>query len=178
MACLARSALSCALACALWGCTGIPAGLEPVTGFECERYLGKWYEIARLDHSFERGLTRVSAEYAVRPEGGLTVINRGYDPAAKEWREAHGVAYFRGEETVGSLKVTFFWPFYGGYHIIALDKEHYRYALIVGPSRAYLWILCREPTLEPAALAALVDRAKSGGFETEKLIYVDQRDVP
>lgn len=166
------------MAFSLFGCTGIPAGLDPVTGFESARYLGKWYEIARLDHSFERGLERVSAEYAVRPEGGLTVVNRGYDPAADEWREARGVAYFRIDETVGSLKVTFFWPFYGGYHIIALDKEDYRYALVAGPSRAYLWILCRETTLDQATLSTLVAQAESAGFETEKLIYVNHEAAP
>ena len=98
----------------LAGCTRVPAGLRPVTGFDSQRYLGKWYEIARLDHSFERGLTNVTAEYAVRPDGSISVVNRGYSPRAGKWRQVRGVARFRGDKTVGSLSVCFFWPFWGG----------------------------------------------------------------
>jgi len=163
----------CAIALSTCGCTGIPSGLAPVTGFEVKRYLGTWYEIARLDHSFERGLVRVSAEYTARDDGGITVVNRGFDPAAKEWREARGVAYASGDPTVGSLEVSFFRPFYGGYHIIALDKEQYAYALVCGPSRSYLWILARTTTLAPPTLGALVDQAKRAGFATDELIYVE-----
>jgi len=108
--------------CAL-GCTGVPKGLVPVTGFEADRYLGKWYEVARLDHRFERGLTDVTATYAKQDDGAISVVNRGYSEEDGEWKEIFGTARFRGDPAVGSLKVTFFWPFYGGYHIIALDKE-------------------------------------------------------
>jgi apolipoprotein D and lipocalin family protein len=157
------------------GCTGIPAGVEPVRGFELERYLGRWYEIARLDHSFERGLTDVTATYTLRGDGGIDVVNRGFDAAKQEWREATGRAYFLGDAGVASLKVTFFWPFYGGYHVIALDQVHYRYALVAGPSRDYLWILAREKRLPETVMKDLLAVAQATGFDTKALIWVTHR---
>jgi len=156
------------------GCTGVPDGLEPVTGFELDRYLGTWYEIARLDHRFERGLSNVTANYALRDDGGVSVVNRGYDAEDAEWREAEGKAYFVGDETVGHLKVSFFGPFYGAYNIIELDKAGYQYAMIAGPNRSYLWILSRTPTMNAALLERLVDRAREFGFAIDELILVDQ----
>ena len=75
------------LVCLLTGCVGIPENIQPVDNFKLEKYLGKWYEIARLDHSFERGLNRVSAEYSLRPDGGIKVINRGYLAKDKKWKD-------------------------------------------------------------------------------------------
>jgi apolipoprotein D and lipocalin family protein len=157
----------------LAGCTSIPEGLQPVNGFEVDRYLGKWYEISRLDHSFERNLSNVTAEYSLREGGGIDVLNKGYDKRKGEWREIKGVGRFIGEKTVGSLKVSFFGPFWGGYHVIALDKETYRYSMVAGPSRSYLWILSRDKMLDPNIVAELVARAKQWGFDTDKLIFVD-----
>ena len=155
------------------GCgTGVPEGLAPVGGFELDRYLGTWYEIARLDHRFERGLTSVSAEYSMRDDGGVAVLNRGFDEGKKEWKEARGRAKFIGDPSVGSLKVSFFGPFWGGYHIIALDTDRYRWAMVAGPNRSYLWILSREPSLDSAVTADLVGKARQWGFETDELIYV------
>ncbi|MDH5534972.1 MAG: lipocalin family protein [Betaproteobacteria bacterium] len=159
----------------LAGCTGKPEGVDPVRGFEVERYLGRWHEIARLDHSFERGLTDVTAVYTLRGDGGLDVVNRGFDAAKQEWREAKGRAYFLGDTSVASLKVTFFWPFYGGYHVIALDQAHYRYALVAGPSRDYLWILAREKALPEAVMKKLLDVAQANGFDVKALIRVTHR---
>jgi len=158
----------------LLGCTHVPTGLQPVTGFDSQRYLGKWYEIARLDHSFERGLTNVTAEYTARPDGSIAVVNRGYDPRAGKWREARAVARFRGDKTVGSLRVCFFWPFWGGYHIIALDQGDYRHAMVTGPSRSYLWILSREAKLADQTIADLLTKARGWGFAVDKLIRVEQ----
>lgn len=157
----------------LLGCTTIPDGLQPVTGFELERYLGKWYEIARLDHSFERNLSKVTAQYSLRQDGGVEVVNQGFNQKSGKWEMVTGKAYFIGKESVGSLKVSFFGPFYGGYHIIALDQQDYRYAMVTGPSRSYLWILSRDMTLDNVILLELVGKAKQWGFETDKLIYVD-----
>jgi apolipoprotein D and lipocalin family protein len=156
------------------GCTGVPKGLEPVSGFEVDQYLGKWYEIARLDHRFERGLSNVSATYTLRDDGTISVLNRGFSAENGEWKEARGTARFRGDRTVGSLKVTFLWPFYGGYHIIALDRDDYTYAMITGPSRSYLWILSRTKELDKATLDGLVREAAELGFATDGLIYVRQ----
>jgi apolipoprotein D and lipocalin family protein len=157
----------------LSGCTGIPDRIEAVEGFALERYLGTWYEIARLDHGFERGLSQVTAEYTRLPDGAVKVLNRGYNAAENIWKEAEGKAYFTGDASVGRLKVSFFGPFYGGYNIIALDKDNYRYALVCGPNRSYLWLLAREPTLATQDRERLVARAAELGFDTGALIYVD-----
>ncbi|MGB5062256.1 MAG: lipocalin family protein [Candidatus Competibacter sp.] len=159
----------------LGGCAVAPPdGVTPVAGFELNRYLGQWYEIARLDHSFERGLSNVSASYSPRDDGGVRVLNRGYDASAGRWKDVEGRAYLTGEPTVGSLKVSFFGPFYGGYHIVALDRENYSYAMISGPSRDYLWILARSRRLPPAVLDGLLQQARALGFATEQLIMVKQ----
>ncbi len=154
----------------LAGCTGVPQGIQPVRGFEVNRYLGTWYEIARLDHAFERGLSDISAIYTRRDDGGIDVLNRGWDIEKRAWREARGRAYFLDSPNVASLKVSFFGPFYGGYHVFALDPN-YQWALVSGPSRDYLWILARTPGLPEALLLELVDKARRAGFATDALIY-------
>ena len=156
------------------GCVALPEGVTPVADFDLSRYLGRWYEIARLDHAFERGLVNVTAEYSLQEDGRVRVINKGYRPADDTWKTAEGVAAFVGAPDVGRLKVSFFGPFYGGYNIIALDKVSYQYALVCGPSRSYLWILSREPELDPAVTEDLVARARALGFATGQLIMVDQ----
>jgi apolipoprotein D and lipocalin family protein len=162
------------LAMMLTGCsTAPPAGLSSVTPFEVNRYLGKWYEIARLDHSFERGLTDVSATYALKSDGSLEVINRGFNTKKNEWKSATGRALFTGSPQQGSLKVSFFGPFYGGYHVLALDQTGYQWALVSGPDREYLWILARTKVLAPAIRDELVAEAKKMGFATDKLIWVE-----
>lgn len=163
---------------ALAGCAGVPSGIEPVDNFELHRYLGTWYEIARLDHSFERGLSNVSATYTMRRDGGVGVLNRGYDKQKGRWKQVEGKAYFVSEPTTGHLKVSFFGPFYGSYVIIALDRDQYSYALVCGPNRSYLWILARDTSLDPAVMAELVAQAKKRGFDTDALILVehDQSD--
>ncbi len=153
------------------GCTSIPNGVQAVSGFELERYLGTWYEIARLDHRFERGMSNVTANYSMRNDGGVSVVNRGYK--AGEWEDATGKAYFTGDSDMGQLKVSFFGPFYGGYNILELEKDDYQYALVAGPDRSYLWILARSPDLDPEILSGLVNSAKDMGFPTDELIYVD-----
>jgi apolipoprotein D and lipocalin family protein len=156
------------------GCVNIPENVSPVAGFDIDRYLGTWYEIARLDHSFERGLERVTAEYSLRDDGGIKVVNKGLDPQKNRWKEAIGKAYFVGDSNLGSLKVSFWGPFYSSYNIIALDKENYSYSMVCGPNKSYLWILAREPHMEESLKFELVNLAKDLGFETEKLIHVTQ----
>ena len=163
--------LLAAFAAFLPACASVPKGLTPVGGFDLSRYLGAWHEIARLDHSFERGLVKVTAEYSMRGDGGVRVLNRGFDPRKNKWKEAEGRAYFIGDKTTGSLKVSFFRPFYGGYNIIELDKESYQYALVAGPNRSYLWILARDPELSPATVKLLVSKAGDLGFAADKLIF-------
>lgn len=162
----------------LTGCARLPQGIQAVDNFDLGRYLGTWYEIARLDHRFERGLTQVSANYSLRPDGGVKVLNRGYNPQTGVWKEATGRAYLLGEPRKASLKVSFFWPFYAGYHVIDLDRDNYAYALVCGPDRDYLWILARSRTLDAAVTRQLVAKAKALGFDTEGLIFVDQQEPP
>jgi apolipoprotein D and lipocalin family protein len=161
------------LAGVLAGCVGVPEGIEPVGAFELERYLGRWYEIARLDHSFERGLSHVTADYELRPDGGVRVVNRGFSAAENRWKEAEGRAAFVEAPDRGYLKVSFFGPFYGSYVIFDLDRENYQYALVSGPDRSYLWILARSPNLAPEVIDRLVRKARAAGFDTDGLIFVE-----
>jgi len=162
---------------ALTACTGIPKGLKPIDNFDTEKYLGTWYEIARLDHKFERGMTHVQAIYSKRDKGGLSVVNTGYIETKKQWKSVEGKAYLNGEPNEGRLKVSFFGPFYGGYNILVLD-DAYQYALVAGPNRDNLWILARTRILDEDIFQALVQQAKAWGFNTEELIKVDQSDRP
>lgn len=159
----------------LSGCLGMPEGVEPVGDFDSENYLGTWYEIARLDHSFERGLSRVSAEYSRRDDGGIRVINRGYDEARGEWKSAEGRAYFVGDQGAGHLKVSFFGPFYSSYVVFELDHEDYQYAFISGYNRNYLWLLARTTAVDPELVEAFRQSAEKLGFETKGLIFPVQQ---
>ncbi len=158
----------------LGGCLGMPPSVRPVTDFEMNRYLGKWYEIARLDHSFERGLNRVTAEYALSDDGGVLVINRGFSQSENKWEEAKGKAYFVGDKSAGFLKVSFFGPFYGSYVIFELDHENYQYAFVCGPTTKYLWLLARTPSVKPELIEKFAEMSKARGFKTEALIFPKQ----
>lgn len=161
---------------AVWisGCVSIPQNISPIDGFELRRYLGKWYEIARLDHSFERGLDNVTAEYFLRDDGGVKVINRGFSAAENKWKEAEGKAYFVNDPQKGYLKVSFFGPFYGAYIVFELDKEAYQYTFVTSYDKSYLWLLARTPTVNDALIDQFVQRAAELGFETDKLIFPKQ----
>lgn len=152
--------------------TSPPPGVTPVQPFELERYAGQWYEIARLDHPFERGLSRVSAHYTINDDATVKVTNRGYDAKKDRWSEAIGKGRAAGPADVGSLEVSFFGPFYGGYHIVALDED-YGWAMVIGNNRNYLWILAREPVLDDAVLQPLLRQASELGVVTDKLIWVE-----
>ena len=156
----------------LAGCVGIPDGVAPVENFELARYLGTWYEIARLDHSFERGLSRVTAEYSLREDGGVRVVNRGYSEKEREWKEAEGKAYFVDRADQGHFKVSFFGPFYGSYIVFELDRDSYQYALVSGPDKSYFWILARRPEMDKELKERLVAKAAARGFDMSGLIFV------
>lgn len=173
---LLRALSAILLAGALAACSSSPPdGLSVVENFDINRYTGRWYEIARLDHRFERGLSNVTAEYALQDDNSVSVLNRGYNDDEQQWEDAEGRAKFVGDTDQGSLKVSFFGPFYGGYHIIALDHDNYQWAMISGPTRDYLWILAREPVLEAEVYGALLAQAGASGFPLEELIEVDQQ---
>lgn len=164
--------LSILLILFLSGCVGIPKNVTPVENFALEKYLGKWYEIARLDHSFERGLTKVTADYSLRNDGGVKVLNRGYSEKDAKWKEVEGRAYFVKQPDQGYLKVSFFGPFYGSYVIFELDHAGYQYSLVSGPNNSYLWILARGTEIDDQLRKTLIQKAATLGFDTNKLIFV------
>lgn len=166
-----------ALLVLLQACAMQPDGLETVATLDVQRYQGNWYEIARLDHSFERGLEQVSASYTLREDGGIDVVNKGYHTGKKVWKEAHGRAYFREDSPNGKLKVSFFWPFYGAYNIVWLD-EQYRYVLVIGPSVDYAWIMAREPQMPDNLYQDLQEKAETLGVPGSGWIRVRHSPVP
>ncbi|MEQ3697114.1 MAG: lipocalin family protein [Pseudomonadales bacterium] len=157
----------------LVGCTGVPKGLSPVTNFSLERYSGTWYEIARLDHSFERGLVDVTAEYQLNEDGSVRVVNRGFNVDEGAWSEAEGVAYFVADEEAGHLKVSFFRPFYASYVVLDLDPE-YQYSIVTGFNRDYLWLLSRTPTITAEERDRFEAFAIKSGFDLTEIIWVEQ----
>ena len=155
-------------------CLGIPENINPIQNFDLNKYLGKWYEIARLDHSFERGLENVTADYSLLDDNGVRVINRGFSPNENEWKEAEGKAYFVRSENEGYLKVSFFGPFYGSYIIFELDKKNYQYAFVCSSSKSYLWLLSRTSNISKDLLDQFIEKSKKLGFNTDELIFVKQ----
>ncbi len=165
--------IALALALMLSACAGLPKGIDPVQQFEVNRYLGTWYEIARLDHRFERGLSNVAAEYQLQDDGQIRVINRGFNEGAGEFSEAIGRAKFARDNDEGYLKVSFFGPFYGSYVVFELDED-YQHAYVAGNDRSYLWFLARSPSVSEERLNDFITRASELGFQTNELIMVDQ----
>ena len=161
------------IAALLTGCTGIPEGIKAVDDFDTNRYLGTWYEVARLDHRYEKGLENITVTYTLREDGGIDVLNQGWDKKAGKLLLAQGKAYFVEQTNKGRLKVSFFGPFYTGYNIIELDKKDYAYSMVTGRDRSSFWILSRTKKLPEATLQDLIDKAKLLGFSTDNLIFAE-----
>lgn len=151
--------------------TKIPEGASAVKPFDVNRYLGKWYEIARLDFKYEKGLNNVTAEYSKNDDGSIKVVNRGYDVKKEKWEEANGKAKFVDAENEARLKVSFFGPFYSGYNVIAIDPD-YRYALVAGESLDNLWLLSRETSMPETIKQDYLEKAKVIGYNTDNLVWV------
>ncbi len=149
--------------------------VQPVDRVEIERYLGTWYEIARYPHSFEENCYASQADYSLRDDGHIRVVNRcwlgGFEG---ELDEAIGKAWVVDETTQAKLKVQFFWPFSGDYWIIGLDPD-YQYSIVGHPSREYLWILSRKPQMETALYDRLVQKVVDQGYDASRLIKTPQR---
>lgn len=156
---------------ALKSCRTIPAGAKAVKPFNKEKYLGKWYEIARMDFKWERGLNNVTAHYSPNPDGTIKVVNRGYDYTKKTWKESIGKAKPVSDPNEAKLKVSFFGPFYSGYNVIAIDPG-YRYALVMGKNRNYLWLLSRETTMPEDVRNRYLRIAQNVGYNTDQLVWV------
>ena len=157
----------------LSSCVTKPADIKPVKNFDTNKYLGKWYEIARFDNWFEKGLTDVTAEYSLNPNGTIKVINSGINPKTGKRDYAKGIAKFVGDKDIGYLKVSFFRPFYGAYVVFGLDND-YQNAYIVGNDKSYLWLLSRTPTVSNNIKNKFLAKIKSLGFDTNKLVWVKQ----
>lgn len=155
----------------LVSCTGLPDNVEPVSQFDTEQYLGTWYEIARLDHSFERNLERVTATYGLNEDGSISVLNKGFNTEKDEWRQAEGVAKPMGSSDIAHLKVSFFGPFYGTYAVFELADD-YSYAFVSGYNTDYLWLLAREPDVSTEVRQRFINESQALGFDTSKLIWV------
>lgn len=141
--------------------------LPVVDSLDISRYMGTWYEIARLPNSFEKGLQNISATYTLRDDGKVSVLNQGYDEMGK-LKKANGIAKVPDKAEPAKLKVSFFRPFYGKYWVMALDPE-YQYALVGHPNRQYLWFLSREPNLSDEIFQKLAVQAAQQGFDTSRL---------
>lgn len=150
-----------------------PASVQPVGNFDISRYLGRWYEVARIDQRFEKGLVRTRAEYSLAPNGSVQVVNRGFDPRRNRWQEARGKAQFVGSSDEAALKVSFFGPFYGGYNVVALD-EQYRWAMVIGSSLDDFWILSRTPVLPTGVRQHLLAQAQQIGVDLDRILWVMQ----
>ncbi len=149
--------------------------LSTVKQLDLERYMGTWYEIARYDHSFERGLTGVTATYHLRPDGKITVINEGYKNSLNgKLKKAKGRAKQPNPDEPGKLKVAFFLFFFADYFILELDED-YQWALIGSSSDNYLWILSRQPYLEKETREMILQKARERGYDTRPLIWVEQK---
>ncbi|WP_096086297.1 lipocalin family protein [Agaribacterium haliotis] len=157
----------------LSSCTGVPKGIKPIDNFNLDRYLGDWYEIARLDHSFERGLTKVTANYSLNADGSVKVINKGFSTEKNRWKEATGKAYFVQEENMGYLKVSFFGPFYGSYIIFKLDED-YQYAFVTSHNRDFLWLLSRSPAVNDSVKKEFIKTVTDLDFNVDDIIFVEQ----
>lgn len=154
-------------------CKTIPKKAVAITPFEVEKYLGKWYEIARFDYRFEKNLKNTTALYSLNNDGSIKVVNRGYDYKTNKWKEAEGKAKFVSSPDEAKLKVSFFGPFYSGYNVVAIEGN-YKYALVAGKNLSYLWILSREKTLPANIKQNFLLEAKKIGYDVEELVWVEQ----
>ncbi len=152
----------------------IPEGVVAVTGFDAEKYLGRWHEIARLDFKWEKGLADVTATYSMNDDGSIRVDNKGFDPFKGEWRNSIGKAKFVEAPEVGMLKVSFFGPFYAGYNVVAIDED-YRYALVLGRNHDYMWLLSREKTMPEPVTKAYLHKAAEAGYDISRLVWTGQK---
>jgi lipocalin len=146
-----------------------------VKDLNIDRYLGKWYEIARFDHSFERGLVGVTAHYSMREDGKIKVVNSGYKGSLDgERSEAIGKAKIPNPNIPSKLKVSFFWIFYGDYFVLELDED-YQWAIVGSNTDKYLWILSRNPQMDDQLYSKLLKQLQARAYDTSKLIKVEQR---
>lgn len=147
----------------------VPANIQPVQNFDAAKYMGQWHEIARIDHRFQKGLTKATAQYSLNPDGTVKVVNRGFNAEKNEWKSVEGTAKFLGDPKTAALKVSFFGPFYGGYNVVHLDPN-YQNSLVIGENTDYFWLLSRNPDLPKIEVQALLQKAQSMGVDLNKVM--------
>lgn len=155
----------------------MPKGAKVIQNFEVDRYMGKWFEIARLDFRFEKHMQETTAQYRLLDNGKVEVINAGYHVKKKKWKSVKGKAKFRAEKNLGALSVSFFGPFYSPYNIIALDDE-YKHVLVCGKNLDYLWILSRTPQIPEEIKNKYVEIAAGLGYAIDELVWVEHGKHP
>ena len=159
-----------ALVAVVAGCVSGPkVDNTPVAALDLNRYLGEWYEIARFDHSFERGVEKAKANYTLNEDGTIKVVNSG----VKDGKPKTAIGKGKRTETPALLRVSFFGPFYADYRVMKIDAD-YTYALVGSGGADYLWMLSRTPKLADDAKSELLAEAKRRGYDTDKLIWVKQ----
>ncbi|MBO5137344.1 MAG: lipocalin family protein [Spirochaetaceae bacterium] len=157
-------------------CKSVPKNILPVKNFDLEQYMGKWYEIARLDFLYERGMSNITANYSLDENGNIQVVNTGYNTRQYKWKKATGKAKPCGNPLEGALKVSFFGPFYSDYTVLAVDSN-YSYALVGGKDYSLLWFLARKPEVPENIKNQFVDMAKNLGYETDSLIWTEHNTI-
>ena len=158
-----------------WLMTGTGLDTHTVKQVDLQRYMGTWYEIARLDHSFERGLVGVTAEYTLKDNGKIRVVNRGYKGRLTgKLKTAKGKAYVPDSSDPGKLRVSFFPFIYSDYYILELEPENYEWVLVGSSSKRYLWILSRSSRPDPETLARILTKVRSRGYDPSALIFPEQ----
>lgn len=153
-------------------CSTMPEGARPITNLDTDRYIGKWYEIARFDFRYEKDMDNTTAHYSLNEDNSIKVVNRGYNYKKNKWSEAVGKAKIVDKPNVGRLKVSFFGPFYSPYNIIKLDPE-YKYALVVGKNTNYIWFLSRTPDMPEEVKTDFVKEAEALGYDMSRLVWVE-----
>ncbi|MGI6074590.1 MAG: lipocalin family protein [Fermentimonas sp.] len=153
-----------------------PKNVEPIKDFDIDRYLGKWYEIARLDVYWERYMDNTTTEYCLNDDGTIDVKNMGYNFKKGKWQVADGSARIAGDKNIGVLEVKFFGPFYSGYNVIAIEGD-YEHALVIGRSTKYCWILSREASITESVRTKLVSKAMECGVDVDKLLWIPHHRI-
>lgn len=151
----------------------VPEYADPVEDFDVEKYSGTWYEVARYDFKFEKGLKNVTANYSLNTDGTIKVINRGFNTKTQQWQEAQGKAKFNGKPDRGALKVSFFGPFYSGYNVVMMSPA-YKHALVFGESKDYVWMLSRQKTISAPAKKKFLEKMLEAGYDIERLVWTVQ----
>lgn len=159
--------------CVTYGKNTSQPAIVPVKHFKADRYLGKWYEVGRVENRFERGMIKTTAEYSLNNDGTIKVVNGGFDPAQNKYRDVTGKAKFTRGRDEAALKVSFFGPFYGAYNVVALD-DNYQWAIVSGSSKKYFWVLSRKPNLTASLKAKAIAVAKDLGIDPQNIKWVPQ----